>query len=56
MTDQPVKQILQKPDVSRRLVKWSIELSQYSITFEPRGPVKAEVLADFVAELTPLGP
>jgi len=27
MTDQPVKQILQKPDVSGKLVKWSIELS-----------------------------
>jgi len=27
MTDQLLKQILQKPDVSGRLVKWAIELS-----------------------------
>lgn len=52
MTDQPLKQILQKPDVSGRLVKWAIELSQYNISYEPRGPVKAQILTDFVTELT----
>jgi len=53
MTDQPIKQILQKPEVSGRLAKWAIELSEYDVSFEPRGPIKAQVLSDFLAELTP---
>jgi len=52
MTDQPIKRILQKPEVSERLVKWAIELSEYDISFEPRDPIKAQVLSDFLAELT----
>jgi len=35
-----------------RLVKWAIELREYEITFEPRGPIKAQVLLDFVVKLT----
>jgi len=35
-----------------RLVKWAIELGEYDITYEPRGPIKAQALSDFVAELT----
>jgi len=53
MTYQPIKQILQKPKVSGRLAKWAIELSKYDISFESRGPIKAQVLSDFLAELTP---
>src|ERR1044072_8335027 len=33
---------------------WSVELSEYGLEFEPRGPIKAQVLADFVTELTPV--
>jgi len=35
-----------------RLMKWAIELAEYEISYEPRGPIKAQVLFDFVAELT----
>ncbi|XP_057417380.1 uncharacterized protein LOC130711680 [Lotus japonicus] len=52
-TDIPLRQVLQKPDLSGRLVSWSIELSEYDISYEPRGQVTIQSLIDFVAELTP---
>jgi len=33
-TDLPVKQILKRPDMTGRLVKWAIELAEYDITYE----------------------
>jgi len=50
--DLPVKQILKRPDMTGRLVKWVIELVKYDITYELRGPIKAQALVDFLAELT----
>ena len=35
---------------SGRMVKWSIELSEYGLEFRPRKSIKAQALADFVAE------
>ena len=52
LTDQPLKDILQRVDLSGRLVKWSIELSEYDIEFKGRKAIKAQVLADFIAECT----
>src|ERR1044072_3825910 len=52
-TDLPLRQILQRPDMAGRMVGWSVELFEYGLEFEPRGPIKAQVLADFVTELTP---
>ena len=49
--DQPIRQILQKPDLAGRLVSWSIELLEYGITFEFRKAIKTQVLVDFVTEL-----
>src|ERR1044072_5335429 len=34
------------------MVGWAIELSEFDIHFVPRGPLKAQAMADFVAELT----
>ncbi|GFS38896.1 hypothetical protein Acr_00g0060030 [Actinidia rufa] len=52
LTDQPLKQILQRPDTSGRLLKWSIELSQFHIEYKPRTAIKAQALADFIVEST----
>ncbi|RYR19470.1 hypothetical protein Ahy_B03g064246 [Arachis hypogaea] len=52
-TDQAVKQVLQKPDLAGRMLAWSIELSQFQIKFEPRNAIKAQAMADFIAEMTP---
>ncbi|MCI29606.1 putative protein NYNRIN-like, partial [Trifolium medium] len=35
-----------------RILKWSLELSEFDIWYESRKALKAQVLADFVAELT----
>ncbi|XP_022893708.1 uncharacterized protein LOC111408138 [Olea europaea var. sylvestris] len=51
-TNQPFRHILQKPNVSGRLLRWAIELGVFDIVFEPRAAIKAQALADFIAELT----
>ncbi|XP_057950823.1 uncharacterized protein LOC131145624 [Malania oleifera] len=35
------------------MTKWSIELSEFDIQYQPRPAVKAQVLADFIAERLP---
>ncbi|PKA57863.1 RNA-directed DNA polymerase like [Apostasia shenzhenica] len=52
VTDQPLLKILHTPEVSGRLLKWSIELGEYDIKYVPRTAIKAQALADFVAELS----
>ncbi|CAL8990953.1 unnamed protein product, partial [Prunus brigantina] len=34
-------------------MKWAIELSQYDLLYRPKAAIKAQALADFVAEFTP---
>ncbi|XP_024046702.1 uncharacterized protein LOC112101040 [Citrus clementina] len=46
----PLRQILHKPDASGRLVKWAVELSEFDIDYKPRAAIKAQAMADFVAE------
>ncbi|GFS37719.1 hypothetical protein Acr_00g0053630 [Actinidia rufa] len=52
LTNQPLKQILQRPDTSGKLLKWSIELSEFYIDYRPRMAIKAQALINFVAEFT----
>ncbi|XP_071909636.1 uncharacterized protein [Coffea arabica] len=51
-TDQPIRQILVRPETSGRLTKWAVELGEYDLSYEPRTAIKAQALADFLAELT----
>ena len=53
MTNLPIQKVLQKPDVKGRMVHWAVELSEFDIQYEPRGSIKGQVYADFVAELSP---
>lgn len=50
MTDQPLRRILHRPDMSGRLTAWTIELSQFLIEYKPRSSLKSQVLSDFVTE------
>ena len=52
LTSQPLKKILQRPDTSGRLFKWSIELSEFHINFKPRMAIKGQALANFMAKFT----
>ena len=52
MTDMPIRKVLQKPDVAERMVRWAVELSEFDIQYEPRGPIKGQVYADFMVELS----
>ena len=53
LTNYPLRQILLKPEASGRLMRWALELSQYTIQFAPRVAMKGQAVADFVAEFTP---
>jgi len=52
MTDLPIQKVLKKPDVVGRIVKWAMELSEFDIKYEPRAPIKGQIFADFVIELS----
>uniref|UniRef100_A0A2N9ESE9 Integrase catalytic domain-containing protein n=1 Tax=Fagus sylvatica TaxID=28930 RepID=A0A2N9ESE9_FAGSY len=43
---------MNKPDAAGRLVQWSIEMSEFDIDYRPRTAIKAQALADFIAEFT----
>ena len=52
MTDQLIKKSINKPEAVGRMVQWAIELSQFDIEYHPRTAIKAQALADFIAEFT----
>ncbi|XP_020233796.1 uncharacterized protein LOC109813916 [Cajanus cajan] len=54
-TDCPIAKVLRKPELAGRMMAWSIELSEFDISFEPRGSIKSQYLVDFVNELQPKG-
>ena len=51
--EYPIKQVLHKPETSRRLMKWALELSEFGIRYKPKTVIKGQVLAYFVMEFTP---
>jgi len=44
-----LKKILQKPDLSGRLVNWAVELGEFDLEFYRRTTIKAQILVDFIA-------
>ena len=52
LINQPIKAVLHWPNISRRIAKWAIELTEFDINFQPRLSIKAQILADFVIECT----
>nr|GEZ33856.1 reverse transcriptase domain-containing protein [Tanacetum cinerariifolium] len=51
ITDQPIKQVMLRPDVAGQLQKWSIMLGEYNVTYRPRTSIKGKILADFLIEI-----
>ncbi|KAL6325803.1 hypothetical protein AAG906_026632 [Vitis piasezkii] len=52
LTNEPLQVTLHKLDLSERMLKWAIELSKYEIKYQPRLPLKRQVMTYFIAELS----
>ncbi|CAL2247008.1 unnamed protein product [Prunus armeniaca] len=52
LTNQLLRQVLQKPETFGRLVKWAIELGEFDIHYKPRQATKGQAVADFISEFT----
>ncbi|XP_056688281.1 uncharacterized protein [Spinacia oleracea] len=50
LTDQPLEKVLDKIERSGRLAAWAFELSAFGIKYQPRTAIKAQALANFLAE------
>ncbi|RVW96537.1 Retrovirus-related Pol polyprotein from transposon 17.6 [Vitis vinifera] len=50
LTNQPLRNILHKPDLTGRMLQWAIKLREFGIEFQPRLSMKGQVMADFVLE------
>lgn len=48
----PLQSVLSKLDLSRWMLRWSMELSEYDINCRPQIALKGQVLADFLIEFT----
>lgn len=48
----PLKQVLSRPDMSGRMVKWEVDLREYDIDYELRSTIKRHALVDFIQEST----
>ena len=55
LTDLPLRSTIHKPDLSRRMARWAIELSEFGIQYKPRLDKKGQVLVDFLAEIPQSG-
>ena len=53
MTDHPFKKAMNRLEAAGRLIQWAVELSEFDIRYQPRHAIKAQALADFIAEFTP---
>ncbi|XP_057733107.1 uncharacterized protein LOC130948405 [Arachis stenosperma] len=51
-TDQAIRQVLQKPELTGRMMAWVVELSQYDLQYEQRQAIKAQAMTDFLVEVT----
>uniref|UniRef100_A0A2N9FYM4 RNA-directed DNA polymerase n=1 Tax=Fagus sylvatica TaxID=28930 RepID=A0A2N9FYM4_FAGSY len=51
LTNHPLRKAMNKPDAAGRLIQWAVELSEFDIEYHPRQAIKAQALADFIAEV-----
>ena len=47
----PLQSTIHKPDLSGRMARWAIELSEFGIQYKPRLALKGQILENFLAEL-----
>ena len=51
LANLPLRSTIHKPDLSGRMARCAIELSEFDIQFKTRLALKGHVLADFLAEI-----
>ena len=54
LTDLPFRGTIHRPDLSGRMARWAMELSEYGIQCKLRLSKKGQVLADFIVEIPQL--
>ncbi|KAM2636638.1 hypothetical protein EV1_021245 [Malus domestica] len=52
LTNHPLRQILQSPDTSGRMIKCAIALGEFDISYQPKLTEKGQAVADFIADFT----
>ena len=52
MMDHPLKKAMNKLEAAGRLIQWAVEFSEFDVRYQPRNAIKAQALADFIAEFT----
>jgi hypothetical protein len=53
VTSFPLRAILHNSNATGNIAKWTVELAEFQLDFQPRHAVKSQVLADFIMEWTP---
>ncbi|XP_075645336.1 uncharacterized protein LOC142616348 [Castanea sativa] len=53
LTNHPLKKAMNKLEATRRLIQWTVKHSEFDVRNQPRSEIKAQALADFIAEFTP---
>ena len=53
MTNHLLKKAMNKLEAVGQLIQWAAELSEFDIRYQLRNAIKAQALADFIAEFTP---
>ncbi|KAM1154006.1 hypothetical protein ACFX19_037047 [Malus domestica] len=52
LTNHHLRQILQSPDTSGRMIKWAIALGEFDISYQPKPAEKGQAVADFISDFT----
>ena len=53
LIDQPLKKVMQRPEISGRLMAWVVKLGAFDIQYLPRVNMIEQVVVDFIVEMTP---
>ena len=51
LTNLPLRSTVHKPDLSRRMARWAIKLSEFGIQYKPHLALNGQILVDFLAKI-----